>query len=340
MRRNPFVKILCATLFLSAALAVPAVPAAASTSCTTVRVPATLAPGQPVTITGSLCRPRSFAGGVRQVDVLVHGGTYNGTYWDWPLEPNRYSYVRKTTDAGRATFTYDRPGAGNSTRPPSALLNVAADANVLHQLIQWLRGRGFGPVTVIGHSLGSIVSVTEAATYHDANRLVLTSFAHFAGPGAVQTASSFYPAILDPRFAGTVTDPGYLTTRPGTRSAAFYYAPAADPDVIAFDEATKDIMSSVEYEDSGIRTLVPAGLNESNRITAPVLMVIGQRDANFCGPLLDCSTGGAVRAAEAPFFTAAPSLTAETIPDTGHSLTLHPSADVSFARINDWIKSH
>jgi hypothetical protein len=47
-----------------------------------------------------------------------------------------------------------------------------------------------------------------------------------------------------------VTDPGYLTTVPGTRGAAFYDTASADPDVIAYDEAHKDVMAADEAGDA------------------------------------------------------------------------------------------
>lgn len=323
---------------LSGLLAVPALPASAASgaSCTHVHVPVTLN-GAEQSINGSLCAPGAYSGGAHQVDVLVHGGTYNSSYWDWPVSPDRYSYVRKTTRAGRAAFTYDRPGSVPGGLPLSTSLTVASDADVLHQLVQWLRGRSFDQVTVVGHSLGSVVSITESATYNDANRLVVTGLLHHQGDGA---PLQLYEAALDPRFAGVVLDLGYLTTLPGTRAGSFYFGSAADPDVIAYDEAHKDVMSTTEAADSGVRVLAPAGQNDANKVRIPVLLVIGQDDHNYCGATVDCSTAAAVRASEAPYWTSAPSLTALTVPDTGHSIALHPSAGVSFAGIDQWIRAH
>lgn len=333
MRR--LVKSLLSCALLSGLVAVPALPAAAS-SCTHVRVPVTLG-GTRQSVTGSLCAPGAYSGGVRQVDVLVHGGTYNSSYWDWPVSPDTYSYVRKTTQAGRAAFTYDRPGSVPGGLPLSTSLTVASDADVLHQVIQSLRGQGFGQVTVVGHSLGSVVSITESATYNDASRLVVTGLLHHQGDGA---PLQLYEAALDPQFAGVVLDPGYLTTVPGTRAGSFYLASAADPAVIAYDEAHKDVMSTAEAADSGVRVLAPAGQNDANKVRIPVLLVIGQDDHNYCGATVDCSTADNVRASEAAYWTSAPSLTALTVPDTGHCIALHPSAGVSFAGIDHWIRSH
>ncbi|WP_165975649.1 alpha/beta hydrolase [Actinomadura rubrisoli] len=329
-----------------AALTMLCAPAAADSEarCTTVQIPVTLQPGRPPqhVVSGTLCTPAAYTDGVRRVDVLVHGGTYNSDYWQWPQNPGLYSYARKTTDAGRASFAYDRPGSGASTRPPSAALTIAADAHVLHQVIQWLGTRNFAQTTVVGHSLGSIIAIAEAAGYDDVDRLVLTGALHppALAPGALLTIASFSPAILDPKFAGRPIDLGYLTTLPGTRAASFYRTPTADPAVISRDEAEKDTMSGVELSDSAVRVAVPPGLNDANRVRADVLAIVGQHDAAVCGMLLNCGRDANVRANEAPYFTSAASLTGAAVPRTGHVLALHPSADLSFARINQWINAH
>jgi pimeloyl-ACP methyl ester carboxylesterase len=337
-------KLTCA-LLAAALFVAPAVRAdAAAGFCARVHVPVALGPGQPRNqiISGSLCAPNGYAGGVHRVDLLVHGGTYNSAYWNWPLDPDRYSYVRKTVNAGRATFAFDRLGDGGSSRPPSTSLTIAADVYVLHRLIQWLHGKSFAQVTVIGHSLGSMVSIAEAASYKDADRLVVTGVMHPPGLGARAPLlfGSFYPAVLDPQFAGRHIDAGYLTTLPRTRADSFYDPAAADFAVIAYDEAHKDLISSTEFDEAAYRLTIPAGLNDTNHVAVPVLVMVGADDALVCGLLVDCSHGENVRANEAPYYASAASLTGATIRDTGHSLPLHPSSTASFTIIDQWITSH
>lgn len=40
--------------------------------------------------------------------MLVHEATYNGSYWDWQMQPEKYSYMRKTVRAGRAVVLRHR----------------------------------------------------------------------------------------------------------------------------------------------------------------------------------------------------------------------------------------
>lgn len=312
--------------------------ALAGASCQQLTVPVSLAPGvaQDQTVQGILCLPDAPYGS--QVDILLHGSSYNKTYWDWPVNQPVYSYVQRTLEAGRAIFAYDRLGVGQSSRPASLAVTVESDAFVLHQIIHQLRTiQGFTDVTTIGHSLGSVVAQYEAGAYKDVDRLVVTGLMHAQGTGVGGALTGFYPAALDPQFAG-LTDLGYLTTTPGSRS--LFYNETADPQVIAYDEAHKDVVSATQLAQSFPFTLTPPILNVTSQITAPVLAVVGDEDALICGLLLDCKNPAAVQANEAPYYPHAASLTTAAIYNTGHNLALHPSASQSFTIINQWIKSH
>lgn len=312
----------------------------AADSCNSAEILVKLAPGLPQNnvVSGTLCIPTTYANGEIQVDLLVHGATYNRVYWDFPIQYPQYSYVKKTLGAGRATFTYDRLGTGSSSRPLSSFVTVQTDSYILHQVINWLRNeKDFETVNSIGHSFGSIMAIHEAALYQDVDRLVVTGLLHILGP-VYLSGIPFYPAALDPQFAGQGYDLGYLTTLPGSRTV--FYASSADPAVIAYDEAHKDVVSSVQAGEGLTEIQVPAGLNVSSNVKAPVLTVVGQLDPLFCGLTLDCTQDANVQEYETPFYTSAASLTARTIENTGHDLTLHPSAAISFEIINDWIHTN
>lgn len=341
--------VLPAALALALALGalfafVPTGQAAAVTAgtCQTVMVKARLAPVLPknLNIVGDLCLPSAWAEGERRVDVLVHGGSYNRSYWDFAVDYPNYSYVEHTLAAGRATFAYDRLGAGDSTRPLSVLSTIQAEAYVLHQVIDWVKAHpaDFTKVTVVGHSLGSFTAIEEAGTYNDIDSLVLTGLLHAVGPGTIQQATSVIPAFLDPHFAGQGYDPGYLTTIAGQRGAIFYGG-ATDPAVIAYDEAHKDVIASNTVLTSTL-LLAPPLLNKSTQITADVLLINGEFDTTFCGLTLDCASASTVLAAEAPYYPNAASLDVQVVANTGHNLTLHPSAGTSFALIDQWVKTH
>lgn len=313
----------------------------ASGDCFSVQRKVALGPGQPKnnTVRGTLCLPDDWASGPPQLDILVHGATYDRDYWDWPTNYPQYSYVERTLQTGRATLAYDRIAAGTSTRPLSTSVTIDAQAYVLHQIIQFVRTIApIAEVNVIGHSFGSMAAILEAGTYHDVDRLVATGAAHALGPAGVSGASSFYPAGLDPLFPGLL-DFGYLTTLPGERDNLFYNA-SADPAVIAHDEATKDVVSATEFGTGLTNFLTPAPLNISAQVTAPVFVIVGDQDALICGLALDCTNQAAVQANEVPYYPQAASIDTGVVSNTGHDLTLHPSAGSSFTAINQWIQSH
>lgn len=305
------------------------------------------------TVQGTLCRPRVWAAGARQVDVLVHGGTYNRRYWD--LLPG-YSHVDATLTQGRAVYSFDQIGTGTSSRPPSTLVTVGTAGSALHQVIRRLRtplsqgGGGFARVNLVGHSLGAYTAIHVAGRYRgDVNRLVVTGALHLpttSGSAQQGLGSDAVPAAQDPllsrqpRFARL--DQGYLTTRPGARGRVFYHAPGADKSVVARDEATKDVVSATHALTAFAETSAPPATNVAARVGpgVKVLVVVGQRDKLMCTtPGLDCSSPRALQAHERRYFRNAAGLTTVVVPGTGHDLALHRSRTASFAAINRWIKN-
>ncbi len=309
--------------------------------CSPVSFSVALDPAQPATyeLRGTLCQPRT--GRARALQVLVHGASYNQQYWDFPFQPETYSYARRANDAGFATLAIDRLGSGESERPPPELVTVHASAYTLHQVVAAVRSghhpdeRGrplrFDHIVLVGHSFGSNISWTEAALYGDVDGLVLTGISHDpAPPGAPLTELYAYPAMLDPAFAGLGLPPGYITTIVGFRDELFYHVPGADPDVIAVDEQTKDTLPVGMLFDQFTTYDLTAG------IEVPVLNVIGDFDTLAC-QLPSCTESGSVEQ-EGQYFPAAESYTQLIVPDAGHSLNLHQGAPEWMDAAQSWIE--
>jgi pimeloyl-ACP methyl ester carboxylesterase len=271
-----------------------------------------------------LCAEGDPAG--RPLVVTVAGTTYTHRYWDWEQDPARYSFARALAAAGYAVVTYDRTGTGASDLPPVQDVTIDAHTEVLHGLVQQLRRAGHPWVATAGHSQGSLVVMGEAAAYRDVDAIAITGMYHAPmNPlGAAVVAGSFaYPAQLDPRFAAV--PPGYTTTIPGIRQAAFY-GPTVDPAVVAHDEETKTVTAPLE-----LATALPSLLS-SLQIAAPVLTVIGQHDAAFCpivtgcgDPLLPDPTD-----LEHEAWPAAIRFEQLVLKGSGHNVNLHPNAHVWF----------
>lgn len=289
------------------------------------------------TLAGELCLP---SGGSDTVVVMMAGSNYNHVYWDFPYQPETYNFRQALERAGYATLVVDRLGNGASTRPPSAQLSATASANALHDIVQTLR-RGidgaapFARVVTAGHSLSSGIAVLEATRHHDVDGVLLTGYSHSLEPSQVAgVIASYHSATGDPAFAGQHLDDGYLTTRPGTRAAAFHGPDTTDPAVLAEDERTKEVFSLTEYPDGLTSTLPPM----SNDIDVPVLVVNGSVDRLSCGPAFStCTDTATLHAAETPYFSPAARLRTFVLPGAGHSVNLATNTQEYQRAVVDWL---
>lgn len=338
--------------------------------CSTSRLPVDLELGLPVTPGSDLTLPLGDALGPQEllvklcvpdgnpstsaVQVLTHGITYDHRYWNIadPADPDgdRYSWEAAAAEAGYATAAIDRIGNGESTHPVSAAVTIDSNATALHQVVQALRAGeiegpegtspAFDDVALVGHSYGSITSFFAASRYGGADALVLTGVSH--NIREVQTPTnielSMYPAALDPQFAGSNLDPGYITPRPGTHRSLFY-APGTDvdPRIIERDEATKGTVTQSELANFPIffRTVLD--------IRVPVFLVNGSLDGIFCsqGPLdlaAPCDSPEALIENERPWFGPnVPSIDAHIVEGAGHDLNAFRSSQETFGVSMDWL---
>jgi pimeloyl-ACP methyl ester carboxylesterase len=282
-------------------------------------------------VAATRCRPRHADRSTAL--ILLHGGTSTRGYWDLPYRPEIYSFVRWATRAGYATVAVDRPGAGDSSRPPAGEVTIPAQAAAVHQIAGSLRGE-FERVVLVGHSLGSWTALLEAGTYRDVDGLVLTGMLHELNVEAIgNSMKALYPADGDPLLASARLGEGYLTTRPGSRAVNWFDVRYAEPEVIELDERTKSLTTSGE-----IATLAAAtDPGVSNAVTAPVLLVVGDNDT-VMSPA-PCSENPPGFVAEPGYYVSAPSVDAVVVPWAGHNVCLHKTAPVHHAAIIDWLDS-
>ena len=308
----------------------PGTAGAAQTTCEDVEVPVSIGL-LTQSMHGRLCVPR----GATTVQVLVPGGTYNSAYWDIGYAPESRSYRLAMNRAGIATVAVDRLGSGRSSKPLSGLVTVSAQAEAVHEVVRSLRPR-FERVVLVGHSIGSAIATTEAVAYRDVDGVVITGLTHRINlPGAVPVFSTLIPSLLDRDVAEGGL--GYLTTVAGTRYSSFHRPGATEPGAIAFDEATKDVVTATETVGTVlIGSLIPV----SRRITVPVMLVMGGDDGNFCGPPLgaDCSSAEALRVSEGRFYAPEARLRTHVVPGYGHSLNFSANAPGYHRAVVEWTK--
>ncbi|GAB3421386.1 alpha/beta hydrolase [Flindersiella endophytica] len=325
-------------LALLAFVLVPVPAQADEPVCQEVDVPVSIALLVRTTMHGKLCTPA----GAKTVMVLVPGGTYNSSYWDFPWKADVYNFRQAMNAAGYATFTLDRLGTGKSAKLPSLLATTTTQAGAIHEVISRLRsgklgGQPFGKVVLGGHSLGSVIAVVEAATYRDVDGVLLTGYAHtFNVEGAAGLfVNSMYPVLTDPVLGGKGYDPTYLTTRPGTRTEYFLRTATTEEQVVELDEDFKDVLSAAEAADAvSLGAVVPS----SALIGVPVLVVNGDADVVMCNPLLgNCSSADYMRQLELPFYAGSPCLRTFLLPGVGHSVNLAMNTQAYQARVRQWL---
>jgi pimeloyl-ACP methyl ester carboxylesterase len=321
--------------------------------CRASNVPVALHPGAPQTehIYAELCLPQGKQ--TSTVQLLVHGITYDHTYWDFPDptgKTDRYSYVDSALAAGFATLNIDRIGNGKSSHPAGNEVTIDSNAFVIHQLTQALRSgsiaspagaQRFKKVVLVGHSYGSWVSWYVGSDYRDVDGIILSGISHSVNPiGSLPGFSALvHPAPTDPAFSEKIHDFQYLTTRPGTRYDAFYRPGNIDPAVLARDEATKGTVTVEELIN------FPTILSRPLDITVPVLLVNGTDDGLFCGHRIagiiggtDCSTAASLAQQERPLLGKnLPSLDSWVLPGAGHDLNTVLEAKQWFDVAQAWV---
>lgn len=327
-------------LILGASAMPQPVAAEATLHCSDYTLSVTLTPGATDTfqVIGTLCSQGPTAG--KTVQLLLHGSTYARYYWDFPYQSEHYSYVRSATKRGYATFNLDRIGNGASDHPDGNLVDIDANAYVVHQVVQALRAgqvasTSFAKVIVVGHSMGSLTTINYAGSFPgEADGIILTGFLHDVNFDFVNSVlmPSLYPATLDPKFAGQFPNFDYLTSVPGSRGGAFYYLPNVDPQVLSLDESLKQTTTIGELTTGPAITFDPI----SFQIEGPVQVVIGEFDSIFCGNHVNCSDKAAVQNYEKGFYSAPACVETAVISDAGHDLNLQTNADAAYNQMLSW----
>jgi pimeloyl-ACP methyl ester carboxylesterase len=267
--------------------------------------------------------------------ILLHGAGYDHRYWNWLVQPERYSYTAWAAARGAATLTIDRTGTGASSRPAGAENTLALQARLLSQIVAQARAGlpgapPFDRVVLVGHSMGSVVAGYEAATY-DVDAVVLTGYIPVDSSGRMGDEllnAVFQPATeIQPHLLGLV-DENYLISRGRGSEALLYRSEQADPAIVAVDEQIKNPTTRAELRDAA--TAGPT----IRTIAAPTLVVVGQYDALLINRAEDKDCSDTVRrwAPRMPGHVGF-----EVVADTGHNLNLHRAAHATYEILDRWL---
>jgi len=273
-----------------------------------------------------------------ELQILVHGAGADHRYWDWPLEPDRYSYVRWAAARGMATLNIDRIGCGHSSHPPGIEVDVAAQVHAVRQVTTAaLAGEHdlptFGRVVLVGHSMGSVICGAAARECAAIDALVLTGYLPVDGTpemGDDLFDFAFVPALDGlPHLRGIVDD-GYLVPRTDLGVDALRYWPSqTDSHIMDFDTTTRGPATRAELSDAAVAG--PA----IRAVSTSTLAVIGQFDNLLIdNGLGEKDTHDTVRRVSAGI---GPNFEFVVIPDTGHMLNLHRNAGQAYTAVADWL---
>ncbi|EYF03432.1 alpha/beta hydrolase [Chondromyces apiculatus] len=262
--------------------------------------------------------------GQKPLQVVVHGSTYNHAYWDAPtLNGHDYSYARYMADAGYAVLAIDKLGAGRSDRPDGDLIDIGVAVSNLDQILDAMRtthnpfAHRFTQIALVGHSLGSITSIVAEGKHNNADALIVTG----------QALTPHTIPFPDEMFADMLSAP-YGFVKPEHRAQYFYYAPSADPDIIAWDNGQiRDFVPRGEIT-SGLPLLADPVTMGAHNITAPVLIQLGQYDDYAPASLAP---------QEPAYYTSAASVTVEVLRDTGHDFNFHLTNETGWSQIDAWL---
>jgi pimeloyl-ACP methyl ester carboxylesterase len=271
--------------------------------------------GEPVHIAATLHLPDDMDDGPLSLIYAIHGGGYTRAYWHPPFADDSYSFARYFCDQGKAVLAIDMLGMGQSSKPePESRLTfemfVAAHASALTQAIAGLE-RSVS-VTGIGHSMGGMMIIAQAAAHPVFTRVAVLGWANepldLAGVDVAQLRAGIIPS-------------GYVSTNRASMRPLFYWS---------------DVPQELVEADEDHGSATPAGLGrfaltpgivhqEAASITVPVLVVQSEIDTS---PTPQKERG---------YFSSSSDVELQTLKNAAHCQNFASSRAEHWRDLNGWI---
>ncbi len=274
--------------------------------------------------------------GQKPLQVVIHGLTYDHRYWDSKrVNGQSYSYARFMARKGFVVLALDLLGSGKSDVPNGDDLNIVESVSSIAQVLFSLKSKGnpvhrpFKKVVLVGHSLGSILSVATLGTFpHAADALVVTGWAW--APHVV-LPETLVRAILE-------GPDSYVQIPPQLRENLFYFLPKSDSAVIEIDNHILVDQTPRGIFTQGLPLLTAIALGNdlefiikaslSNKIRVPVLIQLGEFDVIAPSRLAQ---------QEADFYPNAPQVQVQRLSNIGHVFNLHVNNRKSWRGVKRWL---
>ncbi|MGI8312209.1 alpha/beta hydrolase [Saccharopolyspora hattusasensis] len=294
------------------------------------------ADGHTYTIRGHLTAPASVLSRPNPAVTLYVHGTNTGE-WIWRLDSPGHNYVRTLAEKGHASVTIDRLGYGSSPIPNGFATCSGAHADIADQIVRQLRAgtytvdgaapARFTRVFMAGHSSGALVAETAAFSFGNVDGIVLTGWAAIGlTEDTMRRFFSAYDRCLEGGESGY--PPGFVHF---DGSLDGFLAGGLGPD--AEPRVREAITPLYPANPCGVMVSEPVGimsdLTRIGEIKIPVHLIFGAKDVLRQG--VESYPG---------LFTSSDDVTATTVPDAGHFVTLDVNSSVVTDGIADWLDRH
>lgn len=224
------------------------------------------------------CEPDSGPGSVLQ--VMTHGIGFDRTYWDFPAQDYKYSYVaRAVDDYGYSTLTWDRLGVGMSSHGETIneiqlFLEIAALKELTTMLAEGTvcnKAPAYNKIVHLGHSFGSAMTYGLVKSYPEISAgIILTGFSQVAEyMGHFALGGNFMPVKELPLLKGKYHK-GYVAAGSKMAMQQNFFGPGDfDPEILDY------LHKHAQPNTPGEIITVGAGGGDMNNFPGPSMVITG-----------------------------------------------------------------
>jgi pimeloyl-ACP methyl ester carboxylesterase len=299
---------------------------------------ACLSDGASYDVVGHLTGPRAMItrAMIPAATLYLHGDGVDESLWTYRRVPG-YDYATELANQGQVSVTITRLGYAGSGKPDGNRICFGSEADVTHQIIGALRsgrydthpaqgssgstpGRPISRIGLAGHSASGFVAMAEAYSYHDIDALLIIGSGDYVSPRVPL-------AIAEQQTRCASSGDGYALIEGTEAEAAKDFFHDADPRIVADATVHRPPDACGGLLNSAADLATDAALLGSVKV--PVLVLGGAEDAFFPDPQ-----------SQAKLFSGSQDVTAASLPDTGHAITLGYSAPAVRGEIGGWLTDH
>jgi pimeloyl-ACP methyl ester carboxylesterase len=299
--------------------------------------------GLPYRVRGELVGPAALLreGTVPVATLYLHEFSFGRFFWGYRDVPG-YDHAGELARAGHVSFAVDRLGYDSSDHPPGTQTCLGAHADITAQLVRHIRegtyttadGSPAVPaerLVLAGHSVGG--GIAELAAHSPNFDLDLDGLIVFGWADQGYSARTIEQSVRQaadclpggqPAYPGGPSGYAYF----GKTDAEFQGNVFADTDPAVVERVTARRNPDPCGDNAGLVRFAVVNQQGVGSITAPVLLVFGEKDAVFQSDAM---------AKQAALFTGSRDVTTRSIPKAGHALTLERSASLTRSVVADWL---